>query len=233
MITLYAVGYWFIQCCDHVTQPDLECARILVSASSIDVLLSTDESMPCRNDDAGVFGAVLIICGVVGAGVSGWIMERSHAYRPLLKIVFGLLVAAFVFFFFMLEPDNYVPLLISFAILGFFMLGILPVAVENSAEVSYPVDEEVSVGLLFLGGNTIGIGYVFGIQALLSDTDSSSGYPRPWLPSNIFMFGFAMLCFLLALLYHGPYRRLQHEDNSVRNDQQTESSYHIGSMISG
>lgn len=157
-------------------------------------------------------------------------MERSRAYRPLLKVTFGLLVSAFIFFFFMLEPDNYAPLLVSFAVLGFFLLGILPVAVENSAEVSYPVDEEVSVGLLFLGGNTIGIPYVFGIQALLTSSDSSSGYPRPWLPSNLFMFGFAMFCFLIVLFYHGPYRRLQHEE-SAREEDQTESSYQIDSVI--
>jgi len=45
-------------------------------------------------------------------------MERTHLYRPLLKVAFGMTLASFIFFVFMLRPDNGMALLSSFALLG-------------------------------------------------------------------------------------------------------------------
>lgn len=68
---------------------------------------------------------------------------------------------------------------------GFFMLPMLPCVLENCAECTYPVSEESSSGLLFLGGNILGVCMVFGLQAFL--TLEPFG-PPPFTPNNLAMF---------------------------------------------
>lgn len=51
----------------------------------------------------------------------------------------------------MLYSNNFNGLLAAFCLLGFFMLPMLPAVVENCAECTYPLPEELSIGLLFFG----------------------------------------------------------------------------------
>lgn len=70
------------------------------------------------NDDAGTFGSVFIVCGLVGAAVAGYAMERTKAYRMILKVgLVGCELSAF-FLFAMLFKDNFAALLLAFALLG-------------------------------------------------------------------------------------------------------------------
>jgi hypothetical protein len=47
---------------------------------------------PCRHthshsqDDAGIFGALIIGGGLLGAMIAGPVLDATHAYRPMLKI---------------------------------------------------------------------------------------------------------------------------------------------------
>lgn len=62
--------------------------------------------------------------------------------------------------------------LYPFALLGMFVLPLLPIMMENCAECTYPVPEEVSMGILFAGCNILGLGFIFAIQ--VSDARSLS-----------------------------------------------------------
>ena len=64
----------------------------------------------------------------------------------------------------MLYSDNFWGLFVSFALLGLFMLPMLPAVVENCAECTYPLPEELSIGILFVGGNILGIPFIFIVQ---------------------------------------------------------------------
>ena len=116
------------------------------------------------NDDAGTFGAVFILSGLIGAGVVGKIMERTKAYKPLLRVGIVICCLATCFLLLMLFSDNFWPLCFAFAVLGMFVLPLLPIMMENCAECTYPVPEEVSMGILFAGCNIIGLGFIFAIQ---------------------------------------------------------------------
>lgn len=73
-------------------------------------------------------------------------METTHAYRTILKGGFLLCQAGMLLFFGMLRSDNFLGLLCAFAVLGLFMLPMLPAVVENCAECTYPAPEEVREG---------------------------------------------------------------------------------------
>jgi hypothetical protein len=93
-------------------------------------------------------------------------------------------------------------------ILGAGVVPLLPVATENVAEITYPVPEDISVGLLLLGGNYFAIFLTFLVQELLNMDVQYGGVPL-FTPARIFM----TLCLLLptlTLLFYGgkDYRRL-------------------------
>lgn len=116
------------------------------------------------NDDAGTFGAVFIFAGLIGAGIGGYVMEKTKAYRTLLKGGILVVCSVVVFFLCMLFSNNFWPLNASMALMGFCILPLLPIMMENCAECTYPVQEELSMGILFTGCNVVGLGFIFALQ---------------------------------------------------------------------
>ena len=49
-------------------------------------------------------------------------------------------------------------------ITGLFMLPLLPLMMENCAECTYPVPEDISMGLMFAASNILGLGFIFALQ---------------------------------------------------------------------
>ncbi|KAJ1427351.1 major facilitator superfamily domain-containing protein, partial [Ochromonadaceae sp. CCMP2298] len=160
------------------------------------------------NGAAGTLGAVFIVCGLCGAGLVGTLMEKTRAYRPLLKCGVCVVFAATALFLCMLYSDNYWPLLVAIGILGFCMLPLLPVMMENCAECTYPIPEEMSMGLMFVGCNVLGLGFVFALQFLI---EQPSFGPPPLLPANAFILGVIFIALLIVQFYSGEYKRLQNE----------------------
>ena len=89
-------------------------------------------------------------------GITGVLLDKTHRYREVLKGGFFMCCIGMGFFFCMLFAHNTVWLCVAFAILGLFMLPMLPAVVENCAECTYPIQEDLSLGLLMIGGNVIG-----------------------------------------------------------------------------
>ena len=108
-------------------------------------------------DDAGTFGALLIGFGLIGAGIVGPIMDKTHAYTVILKIGLVSAFAGTVFMLLSLQPGRYTITACAFGVLGFVMLPLLPVCMECAAECTYPVSEDASSGLLLGAGNIVGV----------------------------------------------------------------------------
>ena len=51
------------------------------------VLYQLIQPIGYTSTDAGIFGAVVIITGLINACIAGVIMDRTHAYRLILKIL--------------------------------------------------------------------------------------------------------------------------------------------------
>ena len=89
------------------------------------------------------FAAALIGAGLLGAGFAGWSMETKHNYRPLLKGGFSCAAATTFVLAASIRENNSLALYVVFGLLGFFMIPMLPVMIENSIECTYPVSEEL------------------------------------------------------------------------------------------
>ena len=68
---------------------------------------------------------------------------------------------------------NYWILLVSGAVLGFFLLSSGPIGFQYGAEITFPASEGTSNGMLLLMGQISGIAFIFGMDSFKSAVNGS------------------------------------------------------------
>jgi len=142
-------------------------------------------------NQAGMLGGLLLIGGIAGAFVIPTLSDRFRRRKPFMLL--GMICAipgliGFTFF------STYPMLLLSVFWLGFFMMGLGPVGYQYGAEITRPVPEGVSNGLLVLAGQ-VSVVFIFGMQAMNNRFGS-------FMPSLMLGVGLMVIdCVLIALLH--------------------------------
>ncbi|MCX6373914.1 MAG: MFS transporter [Actinobacteria bacterium] len=112
--------------------------------------------------EAGVMGALMLVAGIVGAVVLSALSDRRGRRIRFLVIALvatvpGMLGIAFV---------SSIWLLYAFAaVLGFFLVAVLPIGMQYAAEITNPTPEGTSNGLIQLCGQ-VSVVYVYMMAAL-------------------------------------------------------------------
>ena len=118
--------------------------------------------------EAGVMGALMLVAGIVGAVVLSALSDRRGKRVRFLVIALvatvpGMLGIAFV---------SSIWLLYAFAaVLGFFLVAVLPIGMQYAAEITNPTPEGTSNGLIQLCGQ-VSVVYVY-LMAALRTADGS------------------------------------------------------------
>jgi len=143
--------------------------------------------------DAGILGAVLLVAGLLGAVIlpSFSDKQRKRTKFMMIGIVFaipGLIGLTFA--------QNYWLLLLSGAVVGFFLISVLPIGIQYAAEITIPTPEGTSNGLIQLFGQGAVV-FVY-IMAALRTPDGAF--------TRSLLLGVAMLlvCALLITQMHDP-----------------------------
>lgn len=114
-------------------------------------------------DETGMIGGIMLLGGVAGAIVLPLLSDKKRKRKPFLVIcmIFMLpgLIGLTVF-------KEFVPMLISAFIFGFFIMGAGPVGFQYGAEKSYPAPESTSQGIILMAGQISGIIFVFGVNRM-------------------------------------------------------------------
>lgn len=110
--------------------------------------------------DNSVFGGLLIICGLVGAGIVGTIVTITHKYKCTSILISIGALSTFVIFIFTLPYETLWISCISVSLLGLFLTPILPISYEFGIELTYPIGEAMTGGILNSGGQLVGISEV-------------------------------------------------------------------------
>lgn len=123
---------------------------------------------------AGIAGGVMIAAGIFGALIIPYFSDKYSKRVPFIRLALffstlGLIGTAFA--------TNYTIVLISGAVLGFFLLSSGPVGFQYGAEITYPASEGSSNGLLLMMGQISGIAFIFGMDAFKSKVDGSMSNP--------------------------------------------------------
>ncbi len=98
---------------------------------------------------AGDFGAFLLVGGIVGAIVVPLLSDRLHRRKIFLLVGMVLAVPGMVGFTF---ATSYGLAAVSMLVLGFFLMSLAPIGYQYAAEITYPAPEGTSNGLLNLAG---------------------------------------------------------------------------------
>jgi MFS family permease len=112
--------------------------------------------------EAGILGAVLLVGGLLGAVILPSLSDKQHKRKKFMMIgivcaIPGLIGVTFA--------QNYWLLLFSGALVGFFLISVLPIGIQYAAEITYPTPEGTSNGLIQLFGQGAVV-FVYIMEAL-------------------------------------------------------------------
>jgi cyanate permease len=123
---------------------------------------------------AGLAGGLMVLGGVIGAALFPPLSDRLRRRVPFLVLALtgaipGLAGIAFA--------RSYGLLLASAFVLGLFLLSAGPIGFQYGAELTHPVPEGTTNGLLLLAGQVSGIAFIVGMDALKAPATGSMSGP--------------------------------------------------------
>ena len=107
------------------------------------------------------------------------------------------------------KENNITLLLVSAGFLGASILSIVPAAMVNCAECTFPIPEEMSLGILYAGANIAAVGFTFLGQYLLTLESFEAG--APFFPYGVWCMISMIVGIPFVLVYRGEYLRSQHD----------------------
>lgn len=139
---------------------------------AISTLLNDEilSSFPGAQTEAGQVGLTLVLAGVVGSVICGVVLDKTRAYKKTTVIVYVLTLASSCLYTATLDSGHLWLVYLTGALLGFTMTGYLPVGFEFAAEITYPVCEGISSGLLNASAQIFGIVFTISMRQLMSQT---------------------------------------------------------------
>ncbi len=140
-------------------------------------------------NQAGVAGGLLVLGGVIGAIVLPPLSDRVRRRIPFIILALAGAIPGLIGITF---ATSYWLLLVSAFMLGMFLLSSGPLGFQYAAELTHPVPEGTSNGLLLLAGQISGILFIIGMDAMKSPESGSMTVPLSVL------IGLMALCLLLA-----------------------------------
>ena len=119
---------------------------------------------------AGMIGGLMIVGGIVGALVIPMISDHLRKRIPFILIA---LVGATLGLAGITYATTYWLLMTASFVMGFFLLSAGPIGFQYGAEITYPIPEGTSNGLLILMGQISGIAFIFAMDSFRSPVNGS------------------------------------------------------------
>ncbi|ETN67762.1 hypothetical protein AND_000456 [Anopheles darlingi] len=127
---------------------------------------------PDSATDAGRVGLALIVLGLIGSMVFGYLLDTSHKYKATAVWVCRLSAVTMVIFALALQSRSKKLLAVASVFLGFFMTGFQPIGYEFAAELTFPEPDGPVMGILNISTQVFGIVItlmISGLQNILGD----------------------------------------------------------------
>ena len=139
--------------------------------------------------EAGNLGGIMLLGGIIGAIIMSTLSDKLRKRTLLIKISLIITVAAFFVISF---ANNAIMLNIFGFLLGFGLLSVGPVLLEYAVDISVPVPEASSNGMLMMVGAVGGIIFILGFEGF---TTPSGDY----LPALIVLSILSLVSFILSI----------------------------------
>ncbi|XP_019911674.2 feline leukemia virus subgroup C receptor-related protein 1 [Esox lucius] len=149
--------------------------------------------------NAGRIGLTLVVAGMVGSIICGLWLDHTKTYKMTTLIVYILSFIGMLVFTFTLDLKNIYLVFFTAGVLGFFMTGYLPLGFEFGVEITYPVSEGTSSGLLNAFAQVFGIVFTLIQGRLTTEYNPTAG--------NLFLCGWIFLGIFLTALIKSELKR--------------------------
>ncbi|EDO49337.1 predicted protein, partial [Nematostella vectensis] len=124
----------------------------------------------------GLLGFVFVIAGLPATVLAGIWLDRTLAYKQGTIFLMGTSFLSMIAFSITLEfAQSVYGLFLVLAVLGFCSTSFLPLGFEFAAELTYPVPEGTSAGLLNAAAQCFGIFFIVVVGQLVHDAGALAG----------------------------------------------------------
>lgn len=114
-------------------------------------------------DETGLVGGIMLIGGVLGALILPTLSDKKQKRKPFIVLCMVLMLPGLIG---LTVFNDFVWMMISAFVFGFFIMSAGPIGFQYGAEKSYPAPESTSQGIILLTGQLSGIIFVFGVNKL-------------------------------------------------------------------
>ena len=98
----------------------------------------------------------MIVAGLIGAGCFGYYVEVTKLYKASILICLTGFMASIFMMAFVLYSYNIAWCGLACFLMGFGALPLLPLCFDLACEITFPVGEAFTTGLLMTGGQIVG-----------------------------------------------------------------------------
>ncbi|KAH7953699.1 hypothetical protein HPB49_011493 [Dermacentor silvarum] len=103
---------------------------------------------PGEESFAGLLGLSMIFSGLLGSWVGGVILDKTAMFKEVTLAAYIFSTMAMLLHTFVLPVHSHALTIVVCVFLGFFLTGYMPLAVQLSAEITYPLNEALPASLL-------------------------------------------------------------------------------------
>ena len=115
-------------------------------------------SVGYSDEIAGLTCTVVIIVGALGTVILGVMAEKTRKIVEITKLCcLGNIICVVIMSYLLLQPDVGVYILISAGFLGFFAIGVFPLALEVAVEATFPADQATVTCFIFFSSSVQGV----------------------------------------------------------------------------
>ncbi|KAL4430218.1 hypothetical protein ABPG74_014777 [Tetrahymena malaccensis] len=115
------------------------------------------EKFTYTSDETSYFGAIFIVSGLIGSAVITSIVEKNHRYKFVMIVTSILSIFCYSFMMGVLPVENFGLQLFAFFLYGFFATPLIPISLEFACEITFPISETISSGLIYKSGQLFGV----------------------------------------------------------------------------
>ncbi|XP_066915277.1 heme transporter FLVCR2-like [Clytia hemisphaerica] len=166
---------------------------------------------PGKEQEIGLMGFTSVILGLIGILLAGIWLDRTRCYKLVsIGTFIACSVSLLTFTLILIYSGNFILVYVSFSIFGFFSYPYMTIGLEHAAEITYPISEGLTSGILLLFGNMYAITLTFICGAIIDKGRSDiAGY----LMTVLYLVGM-----VTVILMKGELKRWR-ADISNKNDE--------------
>lgn len=106
--------------------------------------------------DNAVFGGVFIISGVVGSFIFGAILDKTAKFKLMLFVIAVSSTLSVALTFLSLPSKNFYFFTLNLLLVGASVISVIPVSYSFAVELTYPLSEAMSNGMMIMVSQIFG-----------------------------------------------------------------------------